>query len=211
MNFILDIDGTLWDTTEVVARAWNMGKKHIKKSGYEDLVITGDMLKKEFGKPMIVIVHDLFPALDDDESGELMEIVGRYEREVMESCYEDLSYPNVRETLEELSKRNNLYIVSNCRDGYIEHTMKRLGITEFIKDYECYGRTGLYKTDNLKLLMERNKIKSAVYVGDTLGDYISSKEAGLEFIHASYGFGEVDNPDYSIDKIEELLSFSEGV
>lgn len=206
MNFILDIDGTLWDTTEVVARAWNMGKKHVKRPGYEDFVITGDMLKKEFGKPMIVIVHDLFPTLDENEANELMEIVGAYEREVMEANTEELSYPNVRSTLQKLSLNNSIYIVSNCRNGYIEHTMKRIGITDLIKDYECYGRTGLYKTDNLKLLMERNKIKSAVYVGDTLGDFISSKEAGLEFVYAAYGFGEVENPDYIINRIEDLLS-----
>ena len=206
MNFILDIDGTLWDTTEVVARAWNKGKKHVKSPGYEDFVITGDMLKKEFGKPMIVIVHDLFPTLDENEANELMEIVGAYEREVMEANTEELSYPNVRSTLQKLSLNNSIYIVSNCRNGYIEHTMKRIGITDLIKDYECYGRTGLYKTDNLRLLMERNEIKSAVYVGDTLGDFISSKEAGLEFVYAAYGFGEVENPDYTINRIEDLLS-----
>lgn len=206
MDIILDIDGTLWDTTGVVAKAWNMVTKDIEDRGYKNFTVTADMLKKEFGKPMIVIVQDLYPTLDENEQIEVMERCGAYEKQVMEADTDDHTYPGVKETLFKLAKKHNLYIVSNCRAGYIEFTMDRIGIREIIKDYECYGRTGLYKTDNLKLLMARNGIESAVYVGDTMGDYQSSKEAGIKFVFAGYGFGEVANPDYVIDKFEDLLN-----
>lgn len=205
MNIILDIDGTLWDTTGVVAQAWNMASRDVACKGYENYIITAEMLKKEFGKPMIVIVDDLFPTLNDEEKHELMENCGAYERKVMEANTDDLSYEGVTDTLFKLSKEHNLYIVSNCRNGYIEHTMNRLGITDIILDYECYGRTGMYKTDNIRLLMERNSIKEAVYVGDTIGDYESAKAAGLKFAFASYGFGEVENPDYVLRSFSDLL------
>lgn len=205
LNIILDIDGTLWDTTGVVSKAWNMASKDVASKGYENYIITADMLKKEFGKPMIVIVQDLFPALNEEEQNALMEACGAYEKKVMEENTDDLTYEGVKETMDKLSEKHNLYIVSNCRNGYIEHTMKRIGIKDIIKDYECYGRTGMYKTDNIKLLMQRNNIKEAVYVGDTLGDYTSAKEAGLEFAFASYGFGEVKNPDYVLKQFSDLL------
>lgn len=205
MNIILDIDGTLWDTTEVVARAWNRATKHIKDKRYDNYIITAETLKHEFGKPMIVIVEDLYPTLDKCERENMMEIVGAYEKEEMEADTSNLTYDGVYDTLRELAVNNNLYIVSNCRNGYIEFTLDRIGIRDIIKDYECYGHTGLYKTENIRLLMERNNLKEALYVGDTEGDYISAKEAGLKFAYASYGFGSVPDYDYKLSEFSDLL------
>ena len=53
--------------------------------------------------------------------------------------------------------------------------------------------------------MERNDIKSAVYVGDTEGDEKASRYAGIPFIYAAYGFGKAVSPDAVIKSIEELL------
>lgn len=52
--------------------------------------------------------------------------------------------------------------------------------------------------------MKRNSIKHAAYIGDTLGDLNASKLAGIDFIYAKYGFGEVEKPDYTINSFEEL-------
>ena len=52
--------------------------------------------------------------------------------------------------------------------------------------------------------MKRNSIKHAAYIGDTLGDFNASKLAGIDFIYAKYGFGEVEKPDYTINSFEEL-------
>ena len=60
------------------------------------------------------------------------------------------------------------------------------------------------KGQNISLLMERNGIKSAVYVGDTEGDEKAARFAGIPFIWASYGFGKAKKPDGVIDDICEL-------
>jgi phosphoglycolate phosphatase len=54
------------------------------------------------------------------------------------------------------------------------------------------------------MLLERNHITSAVYVGDTAGDEKGTRFAGLPFIYAKYGFGEVLAPDAIIEDIREL-------
>ena len=59
-NFILDIDGTLWDSTGVVAVGWNRALKEAAVPELDGLVITADSLKKEFGKPLDVIADELF-------------------------------------------------------------------------------------------------------------------------------------------------------
>ena len=48
-------------------------------------------------------------------------------------------------------------------------------------------------------------MKSPVYVGDTMGDFFSCRKAGVPFVFASYGFGQVDTPDYVIEKPADLL------
>ena len=40
-------------------------------------------------------------------------------------------------------------------------------LSKYFKDYENSGRTGLAKGKNIKLIIERNKLKNSVYVGDT--------------------------------------------
>ena len=100
-----------------------------------------------------------------------------------------------------------MYIVSNCQSGYIEVCMESLGITKDIKDYACYGDNKVSKGENIRLLMERNGVKNAVYVGDTQGDADACRMAGIPMIFATYGFGKVEAPEYQIDKFAELLSF----
>ena len=53
---------------------------------------------------------------------------------------------------------------------------------------------------------ERNIPGSTCYVGDTAGDQKAAKWAGIPFIYASYGFGQVDEGDCfaSISSIREL-------
>lgn len=208
-NLIFDIDGTLWDTTDVVAVAWT---KTVKESGIkelENLTITGDMLKKEFGKPMDVIADDLFGDIDKAVKDELLAHCCVYEHAAIASCMDDLAYEGMRECMKELSKEHKLFIVSNCQDGYIELVMAKNGLTDIIKDFECFGHTGLQKDENIVLLMERNGLKpeETVYIGDTMGDYTATKKAGLKFVFAKYGFGDVPDADFVINSFKDLLNF----
>lgn len=41
--------------------------------------------------------------------------------------------------------------------------------------------------------MEKHGCASAAYVGDTDGDCKASFKAGIPFVHAAYGFGEVSD------------------
>ena len=59
--------------------------------------------------------------------------------------------------------------------------------------------------------MERNHLTKAVYVGDIQGDYDASMQAGVEFIHAGYGFGTMDVNVPEITAFEELPKVVESV
>ena len=76
---------------------------------------------------------------------------------------------------------------------------------KYFTDIEWSGVTGMSKGENNKLIMKRNNINTAVYVGDTIKDKESADVAGIPFIFARYGFGQVDEYDYVIDEFEDLL------
>lgn len=202
-NIIFDVDGTLWDSTEVVAKAWN---KAISEVGGTAAVITSSVLKKEFGKAMTVIADDLFYDASEEKKRLLLEQCCKYEHEALEENTDNLLFPHVKETLKKLSEKCNLFIVSNCQSGYIELFMEKAGIKDFITDHECFGDTGKPKGENIKLVIERNNLKDVVYVGDTQGDYEATVFAGIPFIFAKYGFGKVESSYLAINEITELLN-----
>ena len=62
---------------------------------------------------------------------------------------------------------------------------------------------------NLSNLLELSKIEreengKVIYVGDTLKDKIESEKANVKFIHASYGFGVIENDEFKITNLLEL-------
>lgn len=202
---ILDVDGTLWDSTPLVAEAWTNA---IKDEGY-DKKVSPDELKGLFGKPMNVIADLLLPEFDEETRARIMDRCTEYEEETLEKNEKDISFSGVADTIRELSKRISVCIVSNCQSGYIELVCEKLGITGFIADKECYGDTGLYKAENIKLVVERNGYKNPVYCGDIQGDQDASHEAGVPFIHAAYGFGDADAPEAVIKSFVELKDILE--
>lgn len=205
-SLILDIDGTIWDSTAVVADAWNEAIK-----GRTDISVhfTPEILKGQFGKLVPAIADSVFPELEPEERYKLIDFCCEKEQEYLEQLDHDISYPTVKETIHELAKTLKLFIVSNCQGGYIELVMEKNGIKDCITDFTCPGYSGLAKSENISLIIQRNGLKNPVYVGDTMGDFQACQNAKVPFCFASYGFGQVDQPDYCIDTFSDLLKLFE--
>lgn len=204
-SIILDVDGTIWNTTDIVADAWNLA---FDKFFPQVPHVTADILKDQFGKPMDVIADNLFPMLSKDEKNLLMEKCCEMEQAALMENTKDIAYEGVIETIKRLSQKIPVFIVSNCQSGYIEVVMEKNGIADCIRDFECFGNTGLLKDENINLIVKRNNLKAPVYVGDTQGDYEACKKAGVPFIWAAYGFGHPEDDDYyfKLEKFQQLES-----
>ncbi len=204
-GLIFDMDGTLWDSAAAVADSWN---EVFKKHGVSYRATAPD-IHAQMGKPM----GEIFAFLLPDEPQEVRDAVEKdacdYENDYL-SIHGGMLYPKLEEVLSSLSDMNiPLFIVSNCQDGYIEAFFAAHKLGYLFKDYECWGRTLLPKSENISLVVQRNNLKAPFYVGDTALDGTSSRDAGVPFIYAAYGFGKTDDYDaviHSISELTELVS-----
>lgn len=199
-SIIFDVDGTIWDSTESVAASWNQA---IREHTDLDLTLDPVSLSRQFGKTMTDIADAVFPMLPDEERMRLLNLCYEEENAYLED-HPGILYEGVSETIKKLAGRYPLYIVSNCQCGYIEVMLQTTGLSPWIKDHLCFGETQVCKGDTIRILMERNGLTSPVYVGDTQGDADACKSAGVPFIFAEYGFGNVPGASVRIQSFSEL-------
>ena len=196
-SLIFDLDGTLWDSTKQIKIVWTTIAKQynidLNKIPIESIMglSNSDIIAKFFNNN---------PSLGNSFLNECQ----NSENEFL-AIHGGNIYPNTIDTIQELSKKYNLYIVSNCQKGYIETFLNFYNLNHYFKDFECSGNTNLPKASNIQLLMARNGIDSSIYIGDTEKDHDAAINSNNRFIWASYGFGTCKDYDYIIKDIKELL------
>lgn len=199
-SIIFDVDGTLWNAVEPVAECWNI---ILKEYPAVDLVMDGETLTRLFGKTMTEIGNALFPSLPPEKRMEILERCCSLENMYLKD-HPGFLYDGVAETVRELSEKYPLYIASNCQAGYVETMLEVTGLKPYIRDHLCFGDTHTSKGQTILTLISRNGLTSPVYVGDTKGDAEACREAGIPFIFAEYGFGDVPEAKSKIRSFRDL-------
>lgn len=195
------MDGTMWDTTEAILPVWN---KVLQKYSYEtSKQISKAEMDSYMGKTLEQIAQLSLPELDIKRSLEILGECCKAECDFLEKNGA-IIYPMLIETLKKLKEKYTLLIVSNCQDGYIQAFLTHYKLWDVFADIEFAGRTGKTKGENIRLIMERNNIEKAVYVGDTQSDFDAAKFAEIDFVFAEYGFGNAENHKYSIKEFSDL-------
>ena len=202
-SLIFDIDGTLWDSRALVAEGYNI---QLKEEGLEHLFVDAKTLRPLFGKVMTAIADSIFASVPVPERYDLMERCMDTENRYLFENECRIGYPKVKETLEELSKKHRLFIVSNSQCGYPELCIEKLGLGDYIEGHMCFGDTGTSKGQTILTLIRKHNIGSCIYIGDTQGDLEACKEASIPFIFCGYGLGQAESWDARIESIEELLT-----
>ena len=206
-NIIFDLDGTLWDSREQVIQAW---KKVLSNNINKNLNINS--LNNLMGKTNEEYMKILFPKYNINDAMTLMKKCEEQEIICLNSNGANL-YKNTINTILNLSKNYNLFIVSNCQKGYIESFLNYYNLNSYFKDIECNGNTNLQKTDNISLIIKRNKLsqQNTCYIGDTNDDYIASIANKIIFIYAKYGFGICPEAKYILNDINDLSSLIDKI
>ena len=195
---LFDLDGTLWDACDSVTASWN---RTLAPYGYGPYAV--ETVRGVMGCTGEDIARRFFA---DRPLAEGMDIIGRCAREENPYLREHggILFPQVRETLAQLSARYALAIVSNCLEGYIEAFLAYHDLARYFVDTACYGQTGLVKGETIRLVVQRNRLASPVYVGDTQMDADAAALAGIPFVFARYGFGQAEDYAAAIDRFDEL-------
>ena len=204
-SIIFDVDGTLWDSTGIVAEAWS---DYLIHTEHMDTDVSAKRLMGLFGQLLPDIAKALFPELPEAEQLRIIDGCCQAEHEALLRKCAPL-YPDLEETLKILSSRFPLFIVSNCQAGYIEVFLKSTGFGHYFKGHLCPGDTGMAKAENIMKIREDNNLSDPVYIGDTIGDFNACRKAGVPFIFAEYGFGQVDKPDYRITSLLTLRRYAD--
>ena len=184
-GILFDLDGTLWNSSAEVTASWNivLQREGVDRPPFTDADIAGVM-----GLTLPDIAARLLPALPRERAV----IDACCEEEIIYLAAHGASVYPTSEELAALAARYPLFVVSNCQAGYIEAFYEGTGLGGYFKDFESAGNTGLPKWDNIALVVKRQGLKRPVYVGDTDWDYQAARRAGVPFIHAAYGFGQVE-------------------
>ena len=200
-SLIFDLDGTLWDALDTYLESWNEGAK------IENLnrVFTREDLHHVMGWERSTVLSHFFPEMNIDEREQVYRTINECRIRLM-PIRGGLMYVGVREGLIKLSAKYSLFIVSNCPENLIVEFLKWADLEEYVTDEMAHGVNSMPKNHNIKLLVDKHNLKSPVYIGDTLGDGLETRKAGLPFVLLTYGFGTTD--DYDL-KFDDFIAFTD--
>jgi phosphoglycolate phosphatase len=202
---VFDLDGTLWDTSEACAVGWN---RVLQRNRIPFREITAADVRSVAGRPHEMCIRHVFADLEEAHIATLVAETPEEDNRAVAALGGRL-FPGVRLGLNRLQRLLPLFIVSNCQAGYIETFLRLTAFDGLFRDFECWGRTGLSKADNLRSVVARNGLDAPLFVGDTDGDQAAAGACGVPFIHASYGFGACLDPDFCAASFVDLIDLIE--
>lgn len=200
-SLIFDLDGTLWDALDTYLASWNEGAKLENL----DRVFSREDLHYVMGWERSRVLSHLFPDLDLDTREKIYATINECRIKSMPELG-GILYEGVHEGLIQLARKYKLFIVSNCPENLIHVFLDWAHLGEYITDEMAHGVNSMPKHHNIKLLIDKYGLKSPVYIGDTLGDGLESRRAGLPFVLLTYGFGTSDDFDL---KFDDFITFTE--
>lgn len=203
-NIIFDLDGTLWDSRKQIIESW--------KTIIPNLNLSTNQLNELMGKTTEDFIKLLFPNSNIEKANIIMKELEQAEVDYLTKNGANL-YDNIIKILKTLTKKYNLYIVSNCQKGYIESFLTYYNIKNLFHDIECNGNTNKPKNENIQLIITRNNLtyEETCYIGDTETDYQSASDNNILFIWAKYGFGNNLNCDHYINNPSEIIKTIEKI
>ncbi|MFJ7406604.1 MULTISPECIES: HAD-IA family hydrolase [unclassified Lysinibacillus] len=201
-HIIFDFDGTLADSTEVLASVWNIiAKKYdFKEVQLEDI----DSLKKISITERSKLFN--FPLR------KLPIILPQFYRLYQQSLKEVHLFHGMKDVLKEIeSKGYTIAIISsNSKDNILEFlNMNGINhVSEVLCSSHIFGKDKVIK----KYLKEANiKRSDVLYVGDEQRDIIACKKVGIPIIWVDWGYDAMEviqseEPDYKVFSPAEILN-----
>jgi len=196
-NVIFDWSGTLCNDLLEIYKACMIV---FEKFGVEKISL--EEYKREVELPYMNFYWKYIPGLDKDEQD-------RVYAEAIKTVGKSKIYEGVRETLHFLKKKGiNMAVLSSSPRERIEYEINNFNLGGI---FSCIFADVHDKRDAVEELMEKCNFEKeeTLYVGDIEHDVDTGKHAGITTVAITWGYCTKDrleksNPDYMIDKIEQL-------
>ncbi len=201
---VFDIDGTLWNACSASAKGWNAG---LAKLGI-DKQVSPEHIERVAGYPFETCVDLILPGIRVDHSN-VLDTLNRGEIDAVKTAGGEF-YPGVIEGIQKLSCSHRIFLVSNCQDWYMDLFLSFSGFAALLTGYDCHGISGKPKNEMLRKIKLEFSLQNPVYVGDTEGDELAANQAGMEFIHVTYGFGTSTGNALKFNSFSALQDYFEG-
>ncbi len=197
---IFDYDGVLIDSFDIFMKHFlkSCRKFDVKKIKNKDdflNIFNGNMYENMFEMGM--------------NKEEILRVVLNVKKELLKNQNKIKLFKGIRKALEFLLEENILIVATSNDTEVVEKYFKSKNI--FLFD-EIIGsdkeHSKIKKIEYIKSKYDGNKY---YYFGDTKGDIVEGKKAGVKTVAVSWGWHskeelKKENPDYLIDKPEELIS-----
>ena len=207
-SIIFDFDATLHDTIKIYYPAFSEGVKILKEHGYaKDFELSEENVKRFLGEKPNFAYDLLAKDADEDFKIEVMTHVGQKMDENVKNKIGKL-YDGTEEVLEKLSKTYDLYILSNCRESYLDQALDIYGIKKYFKKYYAAETFDFIPKDEIINQERKNLKEEIIFVGDRHHDIDAAHKNNLRSIFCTYGFGPEDegkDATYKINSIREML------
>lgn len=208
---LFDLDGTLTESGIGITRCVQYA---LEKTGKPEpdleklLVFVGPPLMEQFMK---------YADLDEQTARQAVEYYR--ERYAVTGIFENAVYPGIPELLEELRQKGyRLAVASSKPEKYVKQILDYFQLTEYFHEIvgsEMNGnRTQKSQVieETLRRLGLSDNRKQVLMVGDREHDVLGARQAGMDCVAVSYGYGSMEElqgaePLQIVDSAEELLRF----
>jgi len=193
-TYIFDLDGVLIDSKHMMQQSWNICMLEHK------LTQTFDDYFKQIGKPF----RDIMKELNVENVEAVKHTYDKASLKLMNSLE---FYDGVEDTLKEIKKNSKIAVVTSKTAERTNVILEHLDVEFNYVVSPKKGLRGKPAPDQILfcLAMTHTDPKDAVYIGDMQVDYEAATRAGIDFIHASYGYGKCDHSVKSIENLNSLL------
>ncbi|MEJ6476796.1 phosphoglycolate phosphatase [Pseudoalteromonas piscicida] len=206
-----DLDGTLVSTAEDIAYALNATLQH-----YNLATIEVGLVKTWIGNGTAKLTERALDfhqnkTVDRSEATRLLECI--YDDSVTRSS---CLFPNAKTTLEALQKQGiKLALVTNKNTSHTHKLLAHLEIEACFDTIVCADSLARKKPDPLPLFTAVKtlgcEIQDGFYVGDSINDVTTARNAGCKVIAVDYGYNHGDpisqsKPDAIISDLNDVLN-----
>lgn len=205
---IFDMDGTLFQTNLILEPALDATFNVLRKEKRWNLKTPIEQYRKIMGVPLPVVWKTLLPNHSIEIRKKSNEIFHKQLIKLIKSQKGAL-YPDVEFTLNELSKKYPLFIVSNGQIEYLQTIIETYNLQRFIEHtYSIQLIESGHKSDLVQVVKKENQIQEGYVVGDRSSDISAAKDNDLTAIGVNFDFAQEDDlkqADYVVNHFKEIL------